>query len=250
MISWHQVSVAYDLDTTVGPVDIDVADGEWVALIGPNGAGKSTLIKAAVDVVSHSGQVSLGGRERRPGLDIAWMPQRPQLPDEMGVGDYVLLGRTPHLGYLAAESKHDVETMRSALARLDLSHFARRPLRTLSGGEAQRVVLARALAQEAPVLLLDEPTAGLDVGHAVDVLEVIDELRRQDGLTVVIAAHDLTLAARFADRLILLSGGKVVADGDPHQVLTEDTLTAHYGADIRVLEDADGPVVVPVRRST
>lgn len=250
MISWHQVSVAYDLDTTVGPVDIDVADGEWVALIGPNGAGKSTLIKAAVDVVSHSGQVSLGGRERRPGLDIAWMPQRPQLPDEMGVGDYVLLGRTPHLGYLAAESKHDVETMRSALARLDLSHFARRPLRTLSGGEAQRAVLARALAQEAPVLLLDEPTAGLDVGHAVDVLEVIDELRRQDGLTVVIAAHDLTLAARFADRLILLSGGKVVADGDPHQVLTEDTLTAHYGADIRVLEDADGPVVVPVRRST
>lgn len=250
MISWHQVSVTYDLDTTVGPVDIDVADGEWVALIGPNGAGKSTLIKAAVDVVSHSGQVSLGGRERRPGLDIAWMPQRPQLPDEMGVGDYVLLGRTPHLGYLAAESKHDVETMRSALARLDLSHFARRPLRTLSGGEAQRAVLARALAQEAPVLLLDEPTAGLDVGHAVDVLEVIDELRRQDGLTVVIAAHDLTLAARFADRLILLSGGKVVADGDPHQVLTEDTLTAHYGADIRVLEDADGPVVVPVRRST
>lgn len=250
MISWHQVSVVYDLDTTVGPVDIDVADGEWVALIGPNGAGKSTLIKAAVDVVSHSGQVSLGGRERRPGLDIAWMPQRPQLPDEMGVGDYVLLGRTPHLGYLAAESKHDVETMRSALARLDLSHFARRPLRTLSGGEAQRAVLARALAQEAPVLLLDEPTAGLDVGHAVDVLEVIDELRRQDGLTVVIAAHDLTLAARFADRLILLSGGKVVADGDPHQVLTEDTLTAHYGADIRVLEDADGPVVVPVRRST
>jgi len=250
MISWHQVSVAYGLDTAVGPVDIEVGDGEWVALIGPNGAGKSTLIKAAVGVVSHSGQVSLGDRERRPGLDIAWMPQRPQLPDEMGVGDYVLLGRTPHLGYLAAESKHDVETMRSALARLDLSHFARRPLRTLSGGEAQRAVLARALAQEAPVLLLDEPTAGLDVGHAVDVLEVIDKLRRQEGLTVVIAAHDLTLAARFADRLILLSGGKVVADGDPGQVLTEDTLTAHYGADIRVLEDGDGPVVVPVRRST
>ena len=250
MISWHGVSVAYGLDTTVGPVDIDVADGEWVTLIGPNGAGKSTLIKAAVGVVPHAGQVSLGGREKRPGLDIAWMPQRPQLPDEMGVGDYVLLGRTPHLGYLAAEGRHDVETMRSALARLDLTHFARRPLRTLSGGEAQRAVLARALAQEAPVLLLDEPTAGLDVGHAVDVLEVVDELRRQDGLTVVIAAHDLTLAARFADRLILLSGGEVVADGAPGQVLTEATLTAHYGADIRVLKDADGPVVVPVRRST
>lgn len=250
MISWHRVLVAYGPDTVVGPVDIDVDDGEWVALIGPNGAGKSTLIKAAVDVVAHDGQVSLGGRDRRPGLDIAWMPQRPQLPDDMGVGDYVLLGRTPHLGYLAAESKHDVATMRSALAKLDLGDFARRPLRTLSGGEAQRAVLARALAQEAPVLLLDEPTSGLDVGHAVEVLEVVDELRRQEGLTVVIAAHDLTLAARFADRLILVSGGSVVADGAPGDVLTEDILTAHYGADIRVLSDADGPIVVPVRRSS
>jgi iron complex transport system ATP-binding protein len=250
MISWRRVSVTYGPDTIVGPVDIDVADGEWVALIGPNGAGKSTLIKAAVDVVPHAGQVSLGDRERRPGIDIAWMPQRPQLPDEMGVGDYVLLGRTPHLGYLAAEGRHDVETMRSALDKLDLTQFARRPLRTLSGGEAQRAVLARALAQEAPVLLLDEPTAGLDVGHAVDVLEVVDELRHQEGLTVVIAAHDLTLAARFADRLILISRGEVVADGSPGEVLTKDTLTAHYGADIRVLEDPDGPVVVPVRRST
>ena len=249
MISWHEVSVVYGPDTVVGPVDIEVADGEWVALIGPNGAGKSTLIKAAVDVVPHSGRVSLGGRERRTGLDIAWMPQRPQLPDDMGVGDYVLLGRTPHLGYLAAEGKHDVETMRSALSKLDLTPFARRPLRTLSGGEAQRAVLARALAQEAPVLLLDEPTAGLDVGHSVDVLEVIDELRHQEGLTVVIAAHDLTLAARFADRLILMSGGRVAADGTPGHVLTKSTLAAHYGADIRVLEDADGPVVVPVRRS-
>ncbi|HEX6221122.1 MAG TPA: ABC transporter ATP-binding protein, partial [Acidimicrobiia bacterium] len=136
------------------------------------------------------------------------------------------------------------------LSKLDLAHFARRPLRTLSGGEAQRAVLARALAQEAPVLLLDEPTAGLDVGHAVDVLEVIDELRHQEGLTVVIAAHDLTLAARFADRLILVSGGMVVAEGPPGEVLNEDTLTAHYGADIRVLSDTDGPIVVPVRRST
>ncbi|HZD24148.1 MAG TPA: ABC transporter ATP-binding protein, partial [Acidimicrobiia bacterium] len=121
MISWQGVSVAYDADNVVGPVDIDVADGEWVALIGPNGAGKSTLIKAAVDVVPYTGVISLGGRERRPGLDIAWMPQRPQLPEDMGVGDYVLLGRTPHLGYLAAESRHDVETMRTALDKLDLT---------------------------------------------------------------------------------------------------------------------------------
>jgi iron complex transport system ATP-binding protein len=250
LITWRDVSVAYSSETVVGPIDIEVGDGEWVGLIGPNGAGKSTLIKAAVDVVAHTGTVSLGGRERRAGLDIAWMPQRPHLPDDMGVGDYVLLGRTPHLGYLAAETRHDVETMRSALDRLDLSGLARRRLSTLSGGEAQRAVLARALAQEAPVLLLDEPTASLDVGHAVEVLDVLDDLRRREGLTVVIAAHDLTLAGRYADRLVLISHGLVVADGPPGQVLTEDILKAHYGAGIRVLDDVDGPIVVPVRSSS
>jgi len=249
MISWNGVEVSFAAERVLGPVDIRVADGEWLGLIGPNGAGKSTLLKSAVGLVEHAGSVSLGGRERRPGLDIAWMPQRPHLPDEMGVGDYVLLGRTPHLGYLAAESSHDVATMRDAIAKLDLRHLARRPLGTLSGGEAQRAVLARALAQEAPVLLLDEPTASLDVGHAVEVLDVLDDLRRKEGLTVVTAAHDLTLAGRYSDRLVLLSRGRVVADGPPAEVLTETTLRAHYGAGIRVLDDVEGPVVVPVRSS-
>jgi iron complex transport system ATP-binding protein len=160
-----------------------------------------------------------------------------------------MLGRTPHLGYLAAESKHDVEAVQDALRKLDLTGFARRPLGTLSGGETQRAVLARALAQEAPILLLDEPTASLDVGHAVEVLNVIDELRKEEGLTVVTAAHDLTLAGRYADRLLLVSGGVRVAEGSPAEVLTEDVLRAHYGAGIRVLDDRDGPVVVPVRSS-
>jgi iron complex transport system ATP-binding protein len=207
-------------------------------------------LKTAVGVAPHQGNVSFNGFERRRGLDIAWMPQRPQMPDDMGVADYVMLGRTPHLGYLAAESPRDVKTVRLALEKLDLVDFARRPLGTLSGGEAQRAVLARALAQEAPVLLLDEPTASLDVGHAVEVLDVIDELRRQEGLTVVSAAHDLTLAGRFADRLVLMSGGRIAAEGDPVSVLTEENLRAHYGAGIRVLEDADGPIVVPVRISS
>jgi iron complex transport system ATP-binding protein len=178
------------------------------------------------------------------------MPQRPHLPDEMGVADYVMLGRTPHLGYLAAETKHDVGTVYSALERLDLSAFAKRPLGTLSGGEAQRAVLARALAQEAPVLLLDEPTASLDVGHAVEVLDVVDELRREERLTVVTAAHDLTLAGRYADRLVLISGGVVAASGSPGEVLTEDNLKAHYGAGIRIIQDRDGPIVVPMRQRT
>ncbi len=247
MISWTDVAVSYGGVRVLGPVSVEASDGEWLGLIGPNGAGKSTLLKTAVGVAPHLGLVALGGRQQRPGLDVAWMPQRPHLPDEMGVADYVMLGRTPHLGYLAAENRHDVETVRLALEKLDLSEFARRPLGTLSGGEAQRAVLARALAQEAPVLLLDEPTASLDVGHAVEVLDVIDDLRRREGLTVVTAAHDLTLAGRYADRLVLISKGSIVAEGAPAQVLTEVNLKEHYGAGIKVVDDEDGPIVVPLR---
>lgn len=247
MIVWDDVTVTYGESTIVGPVSLEVADGEWLGLIGPNGAGKSTLLKTAVGVVVHDGEVSFGSETRRRGLDVAWMPQRPGLPGNMGVADYVMLGRTPHLGYLAAESRHDVDVVRHALGELGLGELARRPLRTLSGGEAQRAVLARALAQEAPVLLLDEPTASLDIGHAVEVLNVVDDLRREQGLTVVTAAHDLTLAGRYADRLVLLSRGALVADGMPTEVLTEETLSAHYGPGMRVIRDEDGPVVVPVR---
>lgn len=248
MIVWSGVEVAYDGRRVLGPIDLEASNGEWVGLIGANGAGKTTLLRTAVGIAPHTGSVSLGGRAKRPGLDIAWMPQRPHLPEEMGVADYVMLGRTPHLGYLAAETKHDVEVVSRSLDKLDLTPFARRQLGTLSGGEAQRVVLARALAQEAPVLLLDEPTASLDVGHAVEVLDVVDDLRRREGLTVVMAAHDLTLAGRYVDRLLLLSDGLLVAEGSPVEVLTEENLTAHYGAGMKVIDDPDGPVVVPVRR--
>ena len=249
MIAWDSVSVSFGSTRVLGPVSLEVGDGEWVGLIGPNGSGKSTMLKSAVGVVDLSGAVSVGTQAPRPGLDIAWMPQRPHLPDEMGVGDYVMLGRTPHLGYLAGEGSKDITTVKAALSQLDLTDLVHRPLSTLSGGEAQRAVLARALAQEAPVLLLDEPTASLDIGHAVDVLEVVDGLRRTQGLTVVTAVHDLTLAGRYADRLVLLGGGLIQAEGKPTEVLTEATLRAHYGADIRVVIESDGPVVIPTRPS-
>jgi iron complex transport system ATP-binding protein len=250
MISWRDVVVSFNGVTVVGPLSLIVGDGEWIGLIGPNGAGKSTLLKAAVGIVAHQGSVDLGGRERRAGVDIAWMPQRPLMPDEMNVVNYVLLGRTPHLGYLGSESPTDLESVGRAIERLALVELSDRPLSTLSGGEAQRVVLARALAQEAPVLLLDEPTSSLDIGHALDVLEILDELRRNEGLTVVTALHDLTLAGRFADRLVLLDKGKVVSDGSASEVLTERTLIPSYGAGIRVVTNGDGPTVIPTRRQS
>jgi iron complex transport system ATP-binding protein len=135
------------------------------------------------------------------------------------------------------------------MERLGLDDLAERPLTTLSGGEQQRAVLARALAQQPRVLLLDEPTAALDLGHAQQVLDLVDRLRRQDGLTVVSTLHDLTLAGQYADRLALLSGGRVVAEGSPAEVLTAQALRTHYGARAQVVAGPNGPAVLPVRAS-
>ncbi len=247
MISWDQVEVSYDVTRVLGPVSVEVADGEWMGLIGPNGSGKSTMLKAAVGLVPHVGTVKLVNGRRRPGLDVAWMPQRPAMPEHMTVAEYVMLGRSPHIGYLSGEGPGDRAAASAALERLDLMGLGERTLSTLSGGEAQRAVLARALAQEAPIVLLDEPTASLDLGHAVEVLEVVEGLRRTVGLTVVTAIHDLTLAARFCDRLVLLSRGEVAAQGPVSSVLTEAVLQPHYGGSMTVVNTPDGPAVLPRR---
>ena len=155
---------------------------------------------------------------------VAYVPQQPELPPEMTVGHYVLLGRTPHIGYFGFETRSDRAVCAELLRSLDLAVMADRRLWTLSGGELQRLVLARALAQQAPVLLLDEPTSALDLGRRVDALELVDGLRHDRGLTVLSAMHDLTLAGQFADRLILLGEGRAVAAGKPDEVLTEETL--------------------------
>src|SRR6185503_2830169 len=159
----------------------------------------------------------------------------PLLPAAMAVLDYVVLGRTPYISYLGRESRSDLEAAERAMARLELTELAGRPLDSLSGGERQRAVLARALVQEAPLLLLDEPTSALDLGHQLQALELVDSLRSEAGLTVVAAMHDLTLAAQFADRVLLLDGGRLVADGAPADVLTQEALARHYGARVRVV---------------
>ncbi len=246
------VSVEMAGRVLVGPVDLNVGSGEWVGLIGPNGSGKTSLLRAVIGAVAHSGVIEVNGGppRNRLGRDMAWMPQRPELPPEMAVGDYVLLGRTPHLSYLGVEGRSDREAAVRALRLLDLAEFAERTLSTLSGGEVQRVVLARALAQEAPMLVLDEPISALDPGHALEAMELIDRLRRSEGLTVVTALHDLTLASQFCDRLALLSEGRLVAHGPPREVLTQANLVPHYGAGVEVWEGpGSSVVVVPVRHN-
>ena len=152
-------------------------------------------------------------------MTVAYVPQSPNLPDDMTAAEYVMLGRNPYIGYFGAETTHDRSIVAGVLERLDLEPFAQRLLGSLSGGERQRLVIARALAQEAPVLLLDEPTSALDIGHQQQALELVDRLRRETGLTVLSAMHDLTLAGLYADRLTLLDRGTVVASGTAAEVL-------------------------------
>jgi iron complex transport system ATP-binding protein len=243
-----------------GPPVVDalserVADGEWLGLLGPNGAGKSSALRAIGGLLPHTGTVELGGHptsklsRRQLARILAYVPQQPELPGEMSVADYVLLGRTAYISYFGVESRRDRAICADLLATLELTSFAERRLHTLSGGELQRLVLARALAQQAPILLLDEPTSALDIGHQLQALELVDRLRREHGLTVVSAMHDLTLASQFADRLLMLQRGAVVARGTSAEVLTEATIATHYGAKVRIIHDDGQVVVVPVRSS-
>jgi iron complex transport system ATP-binding protein len=218
----------------VDGVSLRVEAGSWLAVIGPNGAGKSTLLKALAGLLPYQGTVTLDpaptGRTRRDlARVLAYVAQQPTLPPDVLVREYVLLGRTP-------------------MARLDLDGLAGRRLGTLSGGERQRVTLARALAQQPRVLLLDEPTSALDLGHQQQVLELVDRLRLDDDLTVISTLHDLTAAAQYAERLLLLDRGRAAAAGTPTEVLTAARVREVYHAVVSVNPDSGGrPVLTPVR---
>lgn len=253
MLAASSLCVSLDGTPILRGIDLTVAEGEWVTIIGPNGAGKSTLLRAVGGTLPYSGSLLLRGtqtsalsRRQRARL-VAAVAQHPVVPMGIRVVDYVLLGRTPYVPPLGRESLHDLSIVESRLKALDLDGFANRRLETLSGGERQRVFLARALVQSAPLLLLDEPTSALDIGHQQEVLELVDSLRREHGLTVLATMHDLSLAGEYADRLVLLADGTVAATGPPASVLTEDLLREHYRARVRVIEAGFGPVVVPIR---
>jgi iron complex transport system ATP-binding protein len=249
----RDVAVALDGAPVLHGVDLTVEPGEWVTVIGPNGAGKSTLLRAVGGLVPYTGAIEVFGgplaalpRRQRARL-VATVPQNPVVPPGMAVLDYVLLGRAPYLPPLGRESAADLSAVHDVLDRLDLVRFAGRRLESLSGGERQRTFLARALAQGATLLLLDEPTTALDIGHQQEVLELVDQLRRDAGLTVVATMHELSVAGEYADRLLLLASGRVAAAGTPREVLTEELLYQHYRARVTVVDGAQGPLVVPVR---
>lgn len=254
VVTCESVTVDFGGVLALDDVSCAVERGQWVGLIGPNGAGKTTLLRVLAGLVALRGSVQVEGEStaslsrRHFARRVAYVPQSPSFPPAMRAVDYVVLGRTPHLGYFGTEGTHDRDVAHELLARLALESMADRLLEALSGGELQRLVLARALAQEATLLLLDEPTSALDVARRVEALELVDELRRERGLTVISAMHDLSLAGQFADRLLLLAGGRLVADGTPEQVLDATLLDRHFGASVEVLRSDDGELIVVPRR--
>ena len=253
MLRIQNLSVSYGPRQILHDISLEVQSGEVLALIGPNGAGKSTLIRAASGVIPYTGQIRTNGDDFaalntiQRAKYIATVPQAVALPPAYTVWETVLFGRTPYLGFLGQPSRKDEEIARQALERVSALPFADRRVGELSGGEQQRVLLARALCQSTPILLLDEPTAHLDLQYQVSLLELVQELAHRDHLAVLIALHDLNLTAHYADRIALMVGGKITAVGSPKDVLDPALIEEAYCLAVDVVKHPflDVPLILP-----
>ncbi len=257
MLKIEGLSVSYGARHVLFDVTLDVHPGDVLALIGPNGAGKSTLVRAVSGVIPvQGGKVSVDGIDllalaaMRRARYLAVVPQAVALPPAFTAWETVLLGRTPYLNFLGQVSPGDEEKARLALQKVDALDLAERRVGDLSGGEQQRVLLARALAQSTPILFLDEPTVHLDLQHQVNLMETIRILAKSDNLAVLVALHDLNLAARYADRVALLVNGEIKAVGTPGQVLTPEIISTAYHLPVKVIPHpfADAPLILPDSR--
>ena len=235
------LTVGYNLKPVLHSVALSLSAGEFIGLIGPNGCGKSTLLSALTRILKPmGGDALLEGKSLAEWSSIevarriAFVPQTESASFDFTVNDLVLMGRHPHLKPYRGETELDYQAVAEALAEADISHLAERPITQLSGGEHRRVLLARALAQQTPILLLDEPTAHLDITHQVELLQLLIRLTTGRNAGVMAALHDLNQAAEFCDRLILMSFGKILATGTPDEVLLPEQLKTAYSADIQI----------------
>jgi iron complex transport system ATP-binding protein len=241
MISLENITAGYDGRPVLRDVRFDVAPGEFLGMIGPNGCGKTTLLRTvsgalptmAGRVVVQRSDVREIGRRKLARI-MACLLQDLALDLAFTVQELVLMGRAPHLPRIGGETKHDFEVVGHALHLCDVSHLADRPITEMSGGERQRVLIAMCLAQEPRVLLLDEPTSHLDIGHQLSVLDLMAKLNRQTGVTVIAVLHDLNLAAEYCQRLLVLNDGRVAALGTPEEVLTAEMVSTVYGTTVLI----------------
>ena len=253
MLKIQSLSASYGSRQILHNISLDVQSGEVLALIGPNGAGKSTLIRAASGVIPHTGNVRTNGDNfaslspMQRAKYIATVPQAVSMPPAYTVWETVLLGRTPYLGFLGQVSEKDEEIARQSLQRVSALPFVDRRIGELSGGEQQRVLLARALCQSTPILLLDEPTAHLDLQYQVSLLELVRDLAHKDNFAVLVALHDLNLAAHYADRIALMVAGNIKAMGSPKEVLQPKLIADAYCLPVQVVQHPflDVPLVLP-----
>lgn len=232
-------------------VNINVKDSEVMSLVGPNGSGKTTLLKCMVRILKPQGSILMDGQdiERMSRQEVArkvgYVPQSSSTPLATTVFDTVLMGRRPHIGWRVQDK--DLDIVAEVLERLHLEELAMRDFSQLSGGQKQKVLIARALAQEPSVLLLDEPTSNLDMLHQLEVMETISSLVKEKGISAIMAIHDLNLASRFSDKLVMLKGGKVYAAGAPKALLNEININQVYGIEAMIMNAMDRPYVVPIR---
>jgi iron complex transport system ATP-binding protein len=250
-ITIKNLTFSYNSHNILDDLNVVIENSEILSLVGPNGSGKTTLIKCIDRILKPSGSILLDGREleRMSRQEVArligYVPQSSSTPLATTVFDTVLMGRRPHIGWRVADC--DLDKVAEVLERLHLDDLAMRDFSQLSGGQKQKVLIARALAQEPAVLLLDEPTSNLDMLHQLEVMETVSCLVKEKNISAVMAIHDLNLASRFSDKLVMLKEGKVYAAGEPKTLLSEANISRVYGIEAMVLNALGRPYIVPLR---
>ncbi len=247
----RDTSFSYDRETVLHSVSMDIQPGEFVGVIGPNGSGKSTLLKLLGGVLTTDpGKLFFREKDykdyhrKQMARSITWIPQDHSMAFPFKVSEIVLMGRHPYLSAFTFEGDEDIEIARNAMERTQVLQFAQRGFNEISGGEKQRVVIAGAITQEPEVMILDEPTSALDIKYQIQILNILQQLNKDEQVTVVLAMHDLHLASKFCDRLVLLDQGKIFQDGRPEDVLKKENIEEVYGVKVHLIKDHDGDIMI------